>query len=133
MDQPTDPPPSTPINREQFLTRSNAVLYRIERHSLLILGIAALAAFLYSRGLGLSLLVGGLMGMAHFRSLHRLFQKRMLDPSKKLNINFFYGVKLFLMVGLFFWAIQWKEISSWVMIAGFFLTTGSVLLESKRH
>lgn len=133
MDRLENNPSSNPIDREQFLTRSNAVLYRIERNSILILGIAALAAFLYSRGLGLSLLVGGVMGMAHFRSLHRLFQKRMLDPSAKLNSNFFYGVKLFFMVGLFFWTTQWKEISSWVMIAGFFLITGSVLLESKRR
>ncbi|MFQ5598545.1 MAG: ATP synthase subunit I [Nitrospiria bacterium] len=130
MDRRNDNPPS--IDRDRFLSRSNAALHRIERNSLMILGGGALTGFLFSRSIGLSLLIGGLMGMLHFRSLHRMFQRRILDPASKHKSQFIYGLKLFLMIGVFFWAIQWKEIRSLAVIAGFFLMAASVLLESKR-
>ncbi len=120
-----------PIDREQFLKKSNALLQRVERISLLILALGSLGLLLFSKALGLSLLIGGCMGIAHFRSLHRMFQKRVLYPEAKIKSQFLYGLTLFMIVGVFFWAIDQVMFSPPVIIAGFFLTTGSVLLESR--
>ncbi len=121
------------IDREQFLTKSNALLRRMEISSALIVVIGSLSMLIFSRPYSLSLLLGGLLGMGHFRSLHRMFQKRMLDPSAKHKTHFFYGLKLFFMVGCYFWAVQWDLIRSWGVIAGFFLMSASVLLGPRRR
>ena len=120
-----------PIDREKFLRESNALLRRVELISFLMLAIGSLMLLFYSRIFGLSLLIGGCMGIAHFRSLHRMFQKRTIHPEDKEKSQFLYGLTLFFIVGVFFWAIDRVMLDTAVVIAGFFLTTGSVLLESR--
>jgi len=122
------PQSAPPVDREQFLIRSHAVLRRIEKKSFILTVAGSLFVLLFSRHYGLSLFLGGLLGMGHFRSLHRMFEKRILDPASKYKSHFYYGLKIFIMTAFYFWAIQWELIRSWGVIAGFFLMTGSVLL-----
>lgn len=120
------------IDDAQFLTKSNAVLHRIEKHSLLILAICGVATLFVFGNFGASLMIGGLLGMFNFRSLHRMFQQQILDPLSKKKQQFVYSLKLFLIVGLFFWIIQWESASVLGIISGFFMITSAVLLESQR-
>ncbi len=119
------------LDREQFLKKSNALLQRVERISLMILASGSLLLLVVSKPFSLSLFIGGCMGITHFRSLHRMFQKRILYPKSKAKSQFLYGLSLFLIIGIFFWAIDQTMISTPVLIAGFFLMTSAVLLESK--
>ncbi|MFQ5779232.1 MAG: ATP synthase subunit I [Nitrospiria bacterium] len=130
MDHPAPNPPE--IDCERFLAKSNAALHRIERNSLLILAGGGLATLFIFGNFGVSLLIGGLLGMFNFRSLHRMFQRQVLDPFSKRKAQFFYSLKLFFLVGLFFWIIQWESASVLGIIGGFFMTAGAVLLESQR-
>jgi len=125
-------PEKHPLDRVLFLEKSNALLQRVERISLLVLVLGSLGFLLFSKGFGLSLLIGGCMGIAHFRSLHRMFQQRILHPKSKTKRQFLYGLTLFLIVGVFFWGTERAMLSTPVVIAGFFLTTGSVLIESRQ-
>jgi len=120
------------INPEEFLAKSNAVLRRIEKHSLLILAACGVATLFVFGNFGASLLIGGLLGMFNFRSLHRMFQQQILDPPSKKKQQFRYSLKLFLIVGLFFWIIQWESASILGIIAGFFMITSAVFLETQR-
>ncbi|GEM_PF-2516522 len=127
------PPTRIPIDRARFLEKTNASLKRIERRSLLILSVIGLGGWFFSKDMGLSLLIGGILAMVHFRSLQRMFQKRILFPAAWLKTKFIYSVSLFLMVCFFFWAIQWQAIASTVVITGFLLTSGAVFWESTRR
>ncbi len=124
-------PDKQALDRGQFLKKSNALLKRVEGISLLILALGSLALLFFSKVFGLSLLIGGCLGIAHFRSLHRLFQQRILHPESKVKSQFLYGMTLFLIVGVFFWAIDRAMFSTPVVVAGFFLMTGAVVLESR--
>lgn len=130
-----DPPKATriPIDQTRFLKKTNASLKRIERRSLFILSIIGVGGWLFSREVGLSLIIGGFLAMLHFRSLHRMFQKRILFPSAWLKTKFIYSISLFFMVCFFFWAIHWESISNITVITGFLLTTGAVFWESTRR
>ncbi|MFQ5543763.1 MAG: ATP synthase subunit I [Nitrospiria bacterium] len=119
------------VDRDRFIQKSNATLYRIERNSLFILGISGLTAFFFFKAFWLSILVGGLLGMVHFWSLHRMYQQRFLNPATKLRTQFLYSVKLFVVIAFFFGFQQSALISAAGMIAGFFLMTGAFFLESK--
>ncbi|HZR47265.1 MAG TPA: ATP synthase subunit I [Candidatus Manganitrophaceae bacterium] len=125
-------PPSPPVDRERFLARTNAALRRIERNGLVILGLVGLVTVVFFGSFGASLLIGGLFGMFNFRSLHRMFQRRVLDPEVQKREQFFYSLKVFVMIGLFFWIIQWESASVFGIIVGFFMITTSVLLETQR-
>jgi hypothetical protein len=120
------------IDPKKFLARSNAVLRRIEKHSLLILAACGIATLFVFGNFGASLIIGGLLGMFNFRSLHRKFQQQILDPLSKKKHQFAYSLKLFLIVGLFFWIIQWESASVPGIITGFFMITSAVFLESMR-
>jgi hypothetical protein len=124
-----DPPP---LDRDHFMKKTNAALRRIERNALLILAIVGLVTLLFFGSFGASLLVGGLFGMFNFRSLHRMFQRRVVSPERMKKEQFFYSLKLFFMIGLFFWIIQWESASVFGIIIGFFMITTSVLLETQR-
>ena len=88
--------------------------------------------FLLIKPVGVSLIFGGILGMYHFRSLHRMFQRRIIDPAARLNSQFYYSLKLFTMVALFFWAVQSSTIRPPFVIIGFLLTTAAILLDGKR-
>lgn len=122
-----------PIDRERFLKKTNTSLKKIERSSLLILCVMGLGGWFFSKEMGLSLLIGGFLATLHFRSLHRMFQKRILFPKALLKTKFIYSVNLFFMVCFFFWAIQWESITTSALVTGFLLTTGSVFWESTRQ
>lgn len=124
--------PSPPVDRELFLGRTNAALRRIERNGLLILVLVGVITVLFFGSFGASLFIGGLFGMFNFRSLHRMFQRRVIDPDRQKKEQFFYSLKLFFMIGLFFWIIQWESASVFGIIVGFFMITASVLLETQR-
>lgn len=124
--------PQPPIDRERFLARSNAALRRIERNALIILAVAGIVTLLFWGSLGASFLIGGLLGMFNFRGLHRMFQRRLIDPAHPKREQLFYSLKLFLIVGLFFWVIQWKSASAFGILIGFFMITTAVLLETTR-
>ena len=121
------------IDLDRFLKKSNATLYRIEKTGLIILAVTALIAYFFYRQTGLSLLLGGCLGMFHFRALHRMSQRRIIVPKSRLNAQFFYSLKLFLMIALFFWVTGQGAVSTPLVIAGFFLTTASVLIDGKRR
>jgi hypothetical protein len=125
-------PAAPPIDRDQFLARTNGALRRIERSALLILALVGLVTFVFFGSFGASMLIGGLFGMANFRSLHRMFQRRVLDPKSEKKEQFFYSLKVFFLIGLFFWILQWKSASVLGIILGFFMITTSVLLETQR-
>lgn len=122
-----------PIDRERFLKKTNTSLKKIERTSLLILSVMGLGGWFFSKETGLSLLIGGFLATLHFRSLHRMFQKRILFPKVLLKTKFIYSTSLFFMVGFFFWAIQWEAITTSVLVTGFLLTSGAVFWESTRQ
>lgn len=132
------PPPQVsassprPFDREQFLTRSNQALHRIERNGLIILAVIGVITLLFFGAFGASLMIGGVLGMVNFRSLHRMFQRRRIDPSRRHREQFVYSVKLFFIVGLFFYILQWKEISVAGVLIGFFLITSAVFMETLR-
>lgn len=130
MTQPRPSPP--PFDREQFLARSNQSLHRIERNGLIILAVIGVITLLFFGTFGVSLMIGGVLGMFNFRSLHRMFQRRLIDPSRRHKEQFVYSVKLFFIVGVFFYIIQWKEVSIAGILIGFFLITSSVYLETLR-
>jgi hypothetical protein len=127
--RPAAPPP---VDRELFMGRTNAALRRIERNALLILALVGVITLLFFGSFGASLLIGGLFGMFNFRSLHRMFQQRVIEPDRQKKEQFFYSLKLFFMIGLFFWIIQWESASVFGIIIGFFMITTSVLLETQR-
>lgn len=129
---PRSTPASPPIDRDLFLTRTNASLRRIERNGLVILALVGLVTVVFFGSFGASLLIGGLFGMFNFRSLHRMFQKRVLKPELQKKEQFLYSLKVFVMIGLFFWIIQWESASVFGIIIGFFMITTSVLLETQR-
>ncbi len=114
------------------MAKTDAALLRIERNALVILALVGLATLLFFGSFGASLLVGGLFGMFNFRSLHRMFQRRVVSPERQKKEQFFYSLKLFFMIGLFFWVIQWEFASVFGIIIGFFMITTSVLLETQR-
>lgn len=120
------------IDPKKFLKKSNAILRRIEKHSLLILAACGVATLFVFGNFGVSLIIGGLLGMFNFRSLHRMFQKQIIDPLSKKKQQLLYSLKLFLIVGLFFWILQWESASVLGIITGFFMITGAVFLESMR-
>ncbi len=122
-----------PIDRKRFLEKSNTSLKKIERTSLLILVTMGLGGWFFSKEMGLSLLVGGFLAMLHFRSLHRMFQKRILFPKNWLKTKFIYSVGLFFMLCFFFWVIQWEGITRSAIITGFLLASGAVFWESTRN
>ncbi len=128
------PPKATPIpiDRARFLEKTNISLKKIERSSLLIVLVISLGGWLLSKETGLSLLIGGFLAMVHFRSLHRMFQKRILFPREWLKTKFIYSVGLFFIVCFFFWVIQWEGITRSAIITGFLLSTGAVFWESTR-
>ncbi len=123
----------TPIDRGRFLEKTNASLRKIERTSLLILIVIGLGGWFFSKEMGLSLLIGGFLAMLHFRSLHRMFQKRILFPKAWLKTKFIYSASLFFMVCFFFWVIQWEAITRTALITGFLLASGAVFWESTRN
>jgi hypothetical protein len=136
--RPTPPPQGDasspkPFDREQFLALSNQALRRIERNGLIILAVIGVITLLFFGTFGASLMIGGVLGMFNFRSLHRMFQRRLIDPSRRRREQLAYSVKVFLIVGLFFYIIQWKEISVAGVLIGFFLMTSSVYLETLRR
>lgn len=114
------------------MARTNAALRRIERNALMILALVGLVTFVFFGSFGASLLIGGLFGMFNFRSLHRMFQRRVIQPERQKKEQFFYSLKLFFLIGLFFWILQWKSASVLGIIIGFFMITSSVLLETQR-
>ncbi len=122
-----------PFDRNQFLLKTNASLKRIERGSLLLLLIGGGLGFFVSKIVGLSLVLGGVLAMLHFRSLHRLFQMRVLNPAGWLKTKFIYSVTLFFMICFFFWVIQSKEVNSTSVVAGFVLMTGSIFFDTSRQ
>lgn len=126
------PPERPPIDRELFRVRSDAALHRIERRALLILAGSGLLTLLFFGSFGASFLIGGLFGMFNFRSLHRMFQRRILDPSRRRKEQLFYSLKLFFLIGLFFWVIRWKSASPFGILIGFFMITASVFWETTR-
>ena len=128
---PSRPAPP-PIDRDLFMAKTNASLRRIERNALVILTAVGLVTLLFFGSFGASLLVGGLFGMFNFRSLHRMFQRRVVSPERQKKEEFFYSLKLFFMIGLFFWIIQWESASVFGIIIGFFMITSSVLIETQR-
>jgi hypothetical protein len=129
----TQPRPSHPaFDREQFLARSNQALHRIERNGLILLAVIGVITLLFFGTFGASLMIGGVLGMFNFRSLHRMFQRRLIDPTRRHREQLVYSVKVFLIVGVFFYVIQWKEISVAGILIGFFLITSSVYLETLR-
>ena len=121
-----------PFDRDLFRARSDAALRRIERRALLILAGFGILTLLFFGSFGASFIIGGLLGMFNFRSLHRMFQRRILDPSRRKKEQFFYSLKLFFLIGLFFWIIQWKSMSVFGILIGFFMITASVLVETTR-
>jgi len=123
-------PPDLDLLR--FKKKSNAALYRIEKISLVLLALSALAAYFFFRQRGLSVLIGGALGMFHFRALHQMSQRRILAPKLRLKTQFFYSLKLFLIIILFFWLRRLSALSTPLIIAGFFLSTVSVLIDGKR-
>jgi hypothetical protein len=129
---PRSRPTPPPVDRDLFMAKTNAALRRIERNALVILTVVGLVTLLFFGSFGASLLVGGFFGMFNFRSLHRMFQRRVVSPERKKKEEFFYSLKLFFMIGLFFWIIQWKSASVFGIIIGFFMITGSVLIETQR-
>ena len=130
--RPSTPSPPPPIDRERFLVRSNEALRRVERNGLIILGTAGLLTLLFFGSFGASFLIGGVFGMFNFRSLHRMVQRRVLDPSRGKKEQLTYSLKLFFLIGLFFWIIQWESASVLGIFIGFFMITGSVLIETLR-
>ncbi|MFQ5589053.1 MAG: ATP synthase subunit I [Nitrospiria bacterium] len=124
---------ASPFDRDLFLLKSNATLKQIERTSLVILVVGVSLGFLISKKVGSSLSFGGGLAMLHFRSLHRMFQKRVLDPPSWLKTKFIYSVTLFLMIFVFFWVIQWQAISTTSVVLGFLLMTGSFLFDTSRQ
>ncbi|NOY83989.1 MAG: hypothetical protein GXO96_04040 [Nitrospirae bacterium] len=128
------PPKATriPIDRARFLEKTNTSLKKIERTSLLILLVISLGGWFFSKETGLSLLIGGFLAMLHFRSLHRMFQKRILFPKQWLKTKFIYSVGLFFILCFFFWVIQWEGITRSGIITGFLLSTGAIFWESTR-
>ncbi|MBI3805246.1 MAG: ATP synthase subunit I [Nitrospirae bacterium] len=126
---PTSPPP---FDRERFLARSNQALHRIERNELIILAAVGLITLLFFGMFGGSMMIGGVFGMFNFRSLHRMFQRRLLDPSRQKKEQLAYSLKVFLIVGLFFYIIQWQTISIAGILIGFFMITSAVVMETLR-
>ncbi len=124
---------SAPFDREDFLKKSNASLKRIEGMSLLILSVSGALAFLLFKEMSLSILIGGGFAMMHFRGLHRMFQKRVLDPPAWLKTKFIYSSTLFLLICLFFWVIDLAAIQESGVIAGFSLMTGGIFFDSIRR
>ncbi len=122
-----------PVDRERFLEKSRTSLKKIERMSLLILTLSSTGALLFSKEMGLSCAIGGFLSMLHFRSLHRMFQKRHTHPAAALKTRFIYSVMLFFITGFFFWASERQGISTTGLVTGFILTTGAVFLESSRR
>src|SRR3569832_1414798 len=127
---PHSTPAAPPIAPDRFLTRTNASLRRIERNGLDILALVGLVTVVFFGSFGASLLIGGRFGMFNFRSLHRMFQKRVLKPERQKREQFFYSLKVFVMIGLFFWIIQWESASVFGIIVGFFMITYLVFLLS---
>ncbi len=123
---------AVPFNREQFLLKTNASLKRIERASLILLCLQGGVGFFISKTAGMSLLLGGSLAALHFRSLHRMFQMRVLAPKAWLKTKFIYSVSLFLLISFFFWGIQWEKINTHQVVVGFFLMTGSVFFDTTR-
>ena len=121
------------IDQVHFLEKSNASLKKIERVSLLIVCLSSAGAFFFSKEMGLSSVIGGFLSMLHFRSLHRMFQKRVTHPAATLRTRFIYSVTLFFITGFFFWAVRHQGISTPGLVTGFLLTTGAVFLESSRR
>lgn len=130
MVEPSPSPP--PIDRERFLAQSNAALRRIERNELIILAAVGAITLLFFGAFGASMMIGGVLGMFNFRSLHRKFQRRMIDPSRQRKEQLAYSLKLFLIVAIFFYIIQWKAISVAGVLIGFFMITGAVFMETLR-
>ncbi len=136
----TQPPPSPPprvavsfpgpIDRERFLSQSNQALHRIERRGLVLLAVMGVVTLLFFGAFGASLMIGGVLGMFNFRSLHRMFQRRLIDPSRRRKEQLAYSVKVFLIVAVFFYVIQWQSVSVAGILIGFFLITSSVYLET---
>ena len=127
---PHSTPAAPPIDPDRFLTRTNASLRRIERNGLVILALVGLVTVVFFGSFGASLLIGGLFGMFNFRSLHRMFQKRVLKPERQKREQFFYSLKVFVMIGLFFWIIQWESASVYGFFVCFFMITYLVFLLS---
>lgn len=126
--QPTPPP----IDRERFLTQSNRALRRIERNGLVLLAATGVITLLFFGAFGASMMIGGALGMFNFRSLHRMYQRRLLDPSRQRKEQLAYSLKVFLIVALFFYMIQWKAISVAGVLIGFFMITSAVFMETLR-
>lgn len=139
MTQPRpSPPPSAaasspkPIDRERFLAQSNQALRRIERNGLIILAIVGVITLLFFGSFGASLMIGGVLGMFNFRSLHRMFQRRLIDPDRRHKAQLVYSLKVFLIVAVFFYIIQWNQISIAGLLIGFFMITSAVFVETLR-
>ncbi|MFY9270518.1 MAG: ATP synthase subunit I [Candidatus Manganitrophaceae bacterium] len=122
-----------PFDRERFLSESNAALRRIERGGLLILAAVGILTLLFFGAFGASMMIGGILGMFNFRSLHRMFQRRLIDPSRQREEKLVYSLKLFLIVATFFYMIQSESVSVGGILIGFFLITGAVFLETMRR
>ncbi len=129
----SSPPVPPRIDHDRFLSQSNASLKRIERTSLLILGLGGGIGFAFFGNTGFSFILGGLLAMLHYRSLHRMFQKRILDPPARLKTQFTYSLTLFLMICFFFWIIQDVSINTSGVVIGFFLMSGAVVFESSQR
>ncbi|TAJ97318.1 MAG: ATP synthase subunit I, partial [Candidatus Manganitrophaceae bacterium] len=121
-----------PIDRERFLAQSNQALRRIERNGLIILAVVGVITVLFFGAFGASLMIGGVLGMFNFRSLHRMFQRRLIDPTRRHKEQLFYSLKLFLIVAVFFYIIQWQAISVAGLLIGFFMITSAVFMETLR-
>jgi len=119
------------IDLEQFKKKSDATLHRLEKISFGLLAFGGLLGYFFFRQRGLSVLLGGSLGMFHFRALHRMSQRRFLAPKSRLNTQFFYSLKLFFMLSVFFWLSDQAAVSTPLVIAGFFLSTIAVLIDGK--
>lgn len=94
------------------------------------MAVIGVVTLLFFGAFGASLMIGGVLGMFNFRSLHRMFQRRLIDPSRRRKEQLAYSVKVFLIVAVFFYVIQWQAVSVAGIVIGFFLITGSVYLET---
>lgn len=135
--RPSPPPPAAdssprPIDRERFLAQSNQALRRIERNGLIILAIVGVITLLFFGTFGASLMIGGVLGMFNFRSLHRMFQRRLIDPDRRHKAQLVYSLKVFFIVAVFFYIIQWNQISVAGLLIGFFMITSAVFMETLR-
>ena len=98
----------------------------------MILAVVGLITLLFFGAFGASLMIGGALGMFNFRSLHRMFQRRLIDPSRRHREQLVYSLKVFLIVAIFFYVIQWKTISIAGILIGFFMITSPVFMETLR-